>query len=766
MKLPLPFLKSKQADSDYYLSLILMDEKVGAVILQAENGTLKKINASEAAFTESIEELSMEDLISVVDKAISRAEEILPPNIQTHKTVFGVKENWVEKETKKITKEYLEKLKKVCNALDLAPIGFMVTSEAITHHMQDEEGAPVSAVFAEINKKDITLRLLRGGKVLETVSSPHLESTPATIDKLLGHFTVPVLPARIVVFQSKPDERTSQALLSHHWSKNLPFLHVPQITVLPSEFAMHAVMSGAASQMGFKVIERAQQTLHKVTLNAADEAALAADQKEPQEAIAQSDEPLDDGTEEAVAEASDFGFVLNKDVSEQPTVVNAEPEDEPAHHFSDVSDAHANLREPVYDEPTLRPKRAGAEKKQALLAGITSMKPLAVHKLFDKFKGKAPLKIIIPIVVIILLLGGIVFFYFYKVQAHVTLTMKPNMVNQDQKVTFSSSSPNDFSNNLVAAKAISTSLHAQISTNATGKKDVGEKAKGTITFYNNSASTATVKSGTELKSSNGVVFVLDNDVKMASSSGDIFTGTKPGTADASVTAKELGTEGNIPSGTKFDLGGNNTIAAKNDNAFSGGTKKTVTVVSKDDLVKLRNDLPKSVQGDAKKKLSEQASGDEVVLPLISNPILESSKLSKDVNEEAKQVSITGTVVFTGFAYTKSDLEAYAKSVLKDKYPKEASFADNSVKETVTDAKQKTNKAATATVTLEAGLLPKIDKQDVINNIKNKSFSQAKEILTSLPQVEQADVSFSPSIPLLPLLFPRLPRQISVDVIAH
>src|SRR6185437_1557149 len=137
MKLPFSFLKSNKEESEYYLSLILTDEKAGAVILKAEEGNLKKINSHEAPFPDSLEDTSLDDLVTVLDKAISRAEEILPPDIQTHQTIFGVKDNWVDPETKKIKKEYLEKLKKVCNALDLTPIGFMVTTEAITHLMQE-----------------------------------------------------------------------------------------------------------------------------------------------------------------------------------------------------------------------------------------------------------------------------------------------------------------------------------------------------------------------------------------------------------------------------------------------------------------------------------------------------------------------------------------------------------------------------------------------------------------------------------------------------
>ncbi|MGH7204168.1 MAG: baseplate J/gp47 family protein, partial [Candidatus Levyibacteriota bacterium] len=322
---------------------------------------------------------------------------------------------------------------------------------------------------------------------------------------------------------------------------------------------------------------------------------------------------------------------------------------------------------------------------------------------------------------------------------------------------------NDFPNNTIAAKSVSTSINAQVSTPVTGKKDVGDKAKGSVTIYNTSNSTASLSNGTQLTASNGQVFLLDSDVKVASSSGDIFSGTKPGTTDANITAKDLGTDGNEPAGTKFAISGSSSIAAKNDNAFSGGTKKTVTVVSNEDLATLRTNIVKNVQGDAQKKLTSQASGDEAVLPIVSDPSLQAQHFDKSVNDEAKQVSLNANVVFSGIAYTKSDLNEYAKTILKDKASQGGNVADKTLNATVGSATLKTKSMATATVLLEAGILPNMDQQDIINNIKDKSLGDAKNTLSSLSQVQEADITFSPPIPLLPSLFPRLPHQISVEI---
>ena len=773
MKLPFPFLKPKKEESDYYLGLILTDEKAGAVILKSDEGTLTKVNAHETPFPVSLEELSIDDLITSVDKAVSRAEEILPPHIQTHQTVFGVKGNWVDDETKKIKHENLDKLKKVCNALDLTPIGFMVTTEAILHLMQDEEGAPVSAVFAEIGKKEIILSLLRGGKVIESVSSPHQEGAPATVDKLLTHFTVPVLPARIVIFQSKENEHTHHAFMAHHWNKDLPFLHMPQVTVLPQAFDMRSIMYGAASQMGFKVFEEAGDALKPVSHKIAEEEIAQAQEEEPVlsdnlapvagEAPVALSEEAKDASEET--DAGDFGFVVDQDIAERKSQDELNEDGVSTHHkVNEVLEEYPDEQES--DSADLDTKERHGP--SAILGRFSSMrmpknlKVPALSGIFAKFSGKkTPVKIIVPIVIVILLIVGVIFFYYYKMQANVVLTLKPNMVSQDEKVTFTTAQPSDFSNNLIAAKSVSTSVTGQATTPATGKKDVGDKAKGTVTIFNNSSNSVSLDSGTTLTASNGQVFTLDSSVSVASASGDIFSGTKPGTTDVNVTAQNIGTDGNIPSGTTFTLGSGNSVAAKNDSAFSGGTKKTVTVVSANDLATVRSKLEASVQDSAKQKLAGLASSDETILPLLSDPTLENQKFDHHVNDQATEVSLTADVVYSGMAFAKNDLDQFATTIAKQKYPQDANIANNSIKESLNDVSQRTNAAATATVSIQAGMLPNINKGDIVSSIQHKSLSDAKSSLTGLPQVDSADIKFSPAIHFLPSLFPTLPHTITV-----
>src|SRR6185369_85908 len=508
-------------------------------------------------------------LTNLIDKTVSSAEEVLPPDIETHKTVFGVKDDWVEAESKKIKKEYLAKLKKVCDILDLSPIGFMVVTEAISHLLQEEEGAPLSAILAEVGHKKVALTLLRGGKTVERTEGQLLGNAPETVDTLLKHFTTAVLPARIILFDGKNSEALSQAFIGHSWSKSLPFLHVPQITVLPSGFDGRAVAAGAAEQMGFELLGGKEPVRTMDAENAVDgdeekETANAADTKESEETDStdaeQAKEKKDTGP--SMITEDNFGFVMDQDIAKIPSgsFKNEEEAEEDIEIKHD--DAHRNLETVEEKEPfkvSLNQENIQSSDMEEIAPSerFAFLKNIRLPKIGmpSVFSGRRPF--IFPLIILFLLIvggGGLIYFYFNSMVANIVLTVKPKMVNQNATVTFSGTESSDFSKNIISAKPVSTTVDGSLTIDTTGKKDVGNKAKGTVTVYNNDNSSTKLTSGTAIKSSNGLTFLLDKDITIASASGDIFSGTKPGTVDVGVTARDIGTESNLPSGTKFSVG--------------------------------------------------------------------------------------------------------------------------------------------------------------------------------------------------------------------
>lgn len=736
MKLPaLLSFKTKELPK-YYLALLLREEKATAVIFEELTGKAKVIGQHEEYFKDSVDTDSEEDFLEVLDKTISIAEEGLPKNVETQDTIFGLKETWIE--NAKIKKEYLSRLKKACEALGLVPVGFLVIHEAIARLLQEEEGAPVSAVLVEIGNHYEVVSLLRAGRIVETHRAKIEDSKAKTTDRLLHHFSNPqILPTRIILLDGEDTDKLQQDYISHSWSKSLPFLHVPQITILPSGFDAKSILFGAATQMGFEV--------------------LGDNKKLPKE------KPED---EEVEKDESDFGFVIGRDIGKGKTKLdNIEPLDEIAK-----------------EETDLPADRQGKEKRQAvfkkaeimtILLSIISLLIQFSKKIFSKtkqikkppiplslsFLSKGP-KIIFAIPAVLLFLIAIFLFYIFGQSADVFLLAKTQDISKDAEITLSPNSPTDPASNILNISYVEDSEDGSVNVTATGTKQVGDKAKGSVTIYNNTDSTQSFSKGTTIISDKGLKFDLDQSISVASASGDAFSGTKPGTSKGDVVADDIGTEYNLPSGAKFAIAGSSSsIAAKNDSAFLGGTKKQITVVSKDDILKGSDDLIKTQQEKAKSVISKKAANGLSLLPVFLDTVVSNKDVSNNVGDPASNFTIKGSVTFKSALYKVSEAKSFTASLLS--LNNSPVLADSLFYSFDNIKAGKEN--VTATMHAKAGLLPKIDEKDLASKIAGKSEAGARAILVNLPQIRDVKVIYHPHLPLFPKNLPRISSHIHIKV---
>lgn len=770
MKLPsLPFLK-KQENKEYFLALVLRNEKANAFFFEESEGKVIVLGKHSEYFENSIEQASSDELLDVLDKAISTAEQSIPENRETIKTIFGVKGAWVE--DNKIKKEYLIKLKKISEELGLVPIGFLVVFEAITHLLQKEEGAPVTTILIETGEKYISVANIRAGRIVESKTSEILESPAQTVDNLLKHFSSSeIFPARIIIFNGDEDE--GQEFINHRWSKSLPFLHLPQVTTLPSEFDGRAILFGAAQQMGFDVLEtEIAQGLENEEIEKIDEKETEKTEKMPaprsldeEEEEFEAEEAVTDKVKKIPDESAVeyFGFAQDKDVLKEPM-----PKKEPA------QDAPQEILEKQIENlpEELKIGRGDQEQFPANAAMILSGLKSVSAKLGEAVK-KIPLRnlasgiavpktgkaIIIPAVLIAFVLV-LVILYLFTNKATVVLSIDGKKIDKNQNVTFSDK-PSDASNNILQAEFISVSEDGSVSTQSTGKKEVGDKAKGTVTIFNNASSSQTISAQTTITSSTGLEFTLDKSVTVSSASGDIFSGTTPGKANANVTADKIGQNYNLPSNIKFTIGTSTTMAAKNDNPFSGGSKKEISVISKDDIAKLLLDLPKKLEQKAKDDLGKKVSGDKVLLPVFISATVSKKDFDKGKNDEAKQVTLKGSVDFEGIAYKKSDVTNFANELLKTSIPNDLTVDPNNIKVQVKDIKENKNKEVSANITIVGNLVPRIDETELSKQITGKSFTDARDILKKLPQVSSTDINLSFNIPFSPKRLPFSSKNIKI-----
>jgi hypothetical protein len=474
----LPFLDKKDK-GEYYLALVLRNEKATSVIFEKIGTTIKYISHGEEEFQNTIEDAETEKFLEVLDKTITQAESSLPESIETHKTIFGLKESWVE--DNKIKKDYLEKLKKASSELSLDPIGFLVFAESIINLVQKDEGAPVTAVLADIGSRFITVSLIKAGKIIETRSSEVHQSASFTVDTLLKHFQTPeVMPARIILLDSEEEELT-QEFINHQWSKSLPFLHLPQIISLPKDAAVKAILLGAATQMGTELLYDStridmDETPRKLKPQILEETKhIETPIEDPEEEIIEDsmednledNTSLKDGALENDEELSEeeksnkeeeepleyvghddslefFGFTENADVAKTPIPKTAVEETIPD-----------ELREEIINEA---PEEAGIEAKRKIAVPATagmvverirntsgvilkSLQKINVGKLFSGLKNvdlKKRTTIIIPVAIVLILLIGIFLLYSSR-KATISILVNPKQDSKTASVTFSSS---------------------------------------------------------------------------------------------------------------------------------------------------------------------------------------------------------------------------------------------------------------------------------------------------------------------------------------
>jgi hypothetical protein len=767
MKLPIPGL-SKKSQAEYYLALVLRNERATSVLFSKVGNTIKYLGHGEEDFANTIEDATTEQFLEVLDKSITQAETVLPDNIETRKTIFGLKDSWIE--NNKIKKEYLEKLKKASDDLGLEPIGFLVSAESIVNLLQKDEGAPVTAVLVEMGQKYITVSLIKSGKIVESKSSEIHQSAPFTVDTLLKHFqSTDVIPARVVIY-GDDEEEVTQEFIGHPWSKSLPFLHLPQITNLPKDASIQAMLLGAATQMGAQLLYNSQAvdfdreptkiTPDEVT-NFAPIQMPVEEPKEEAKKEAAAEKAAEIKTEEPKLDFVDkdnsmefFGF-SEGDVAKTPPPAPASAEEKVPDIV--IKDEIAAIPEEEKEEE---------EKKNGLvenaLMTVSKFKQ-SVFKLGGVFKaggGKRKMLLPVAIIAIILIVGGL-FFLMMDVKATVNILVNPKTDQKGISVTFSSTAATDIANKIIASQSLSVSEDGTMTTNATGTKDVGAAAKGVVTIFNIATGELTLPSGTELTAPNGLVFTLDSAVTVAS--GDAILGASTGTAN--VTAADIGQAYNLPSGTKFTVSGQDaSVAAKNDNAFSGGSKKTVTVVSADDIQKLLDGLPKQLEAKAKTDIAPKVTGDNVLLSNFVSETVDKSSESLDhkANDQAGSVTLKGTVDFAALTYNSGDMLKLAQAVFGTTTTQ---ISQSNLAVSAKNIVDNGDNTVSADLQINAGLLPNLDSSAVSKQIAGLPITKARNLLQNMPQVENVGIDLKPNLPFFSQNLPSSPKNITIQITA-
>ncbi len=742
------FLPKKKEEEELFWSVIIEPEWVSAGIWKIDDGKVNVLSIS----TPSAWSLD-EELLSACDTACSQVVQSLSEDIEPpKKTVFGVVSSWVE--GGEIKEKYISKIKRVCSELALSPVGFVVLSEALSNYYKSEEGSNVSAVFLGVSQESMELSIFRLGKLAGVSQiARSVSPTDDVIEGLSRFYTGEPYPSRIILYNAKDDEldEIKQDLIKADWEglDEIQFLHTPKVEIVNPEKKIYAVCLAGGAEMGnvekvvSNILPEKETDIPETSHEQVVEPPLP-ETPEGQENVLPPDEEIT---------PEDFGF--NVDTSGPSGITDMKGFEENSGSLPQNNEmAKSNI---VKEEPPVK-------NRGRVFAFFGNLKHV-----FRKPKislpghivgGKKPLLAGLLFIPLVLLFLAVIWYTLPK--AKVTVYVSPMAINDEVGITIdTSSSSSDLSGNVVAGEMIEKSGSGEKLGDVSGTKVVGDKAAGEITIYRSGSSISLTKD-TLVKGPQGLTFSLDNDITVAS--GSVIT---RGITKAKVTAKEIGAQYNLASGSTFSISNYSTsdMEATNESAFSGGSSREVSAVSDADQKKLLSSLQTELEEKLKTDLSESISDGKILIEdSVSYEIMDKD-FDKKPGDEATSLSLTLDISARGIAVKKEDIEKLAADYLSKKTPSGYILNTEEIETDFSFEEGEDEGVYTIELKISADLLPQVNEEEIIKNIKGKFPEAAHTYLSSnVPGFERAVVDFV-RLPLPGKLgtLPRIAENITISV---
>jgi hypothetical protein len=720
----------KEEKKEYFFALQLDEGLVKSAVWTVQKGVVKTLSFGDSQSWESPDEL-----LEVVDISLSSAtqnlslisEEVEEPN----KVIFGLVNGWVEEA--KIVPDKMELLKKISKKLELNPIGFVITTEAIVYHLKTIEGIPPTAILVGLGKGKLTVTLVKLGKIIETEVVKRSDNLGADLTEALSRFgQTNVFPPRILLYNSSSTEeleKAKQELMSWTWQEGtVEFLHLPKVEILAEDFDIKAV-----ALAGGREVAKAEG----IQVSPVEE-------KEPFPVEEKKEPPPK--TEELKG-AEMMGFVQGRDITKE------KPLPLPQAKVPEISEAFPKLT------PRLKKINFGVFKE--LLRGNKLWLFLRAPRTHRAY-------LIGGIVVAgLLILGGVLMaFLWYIPKAEITLLVKPQVLEKDFTIRLDPSATQPDKQNLILpAEQVKAITEGEKSTQTTGTKTVGDPARGEVTIYNRTDKQKTFPAGTEATGPEGLKFSLDEETTVSSESAGPDYTKIPGKATVKVTALKIGPEGNLASGTEFTLANfaKSDYIAKNDSAFTGGTSREVQVVSKEDQEKLLSQLNEELKTKAISELSGKVSlPKKIIAESLTSKIVEKN-FNHNLEEESSEVKLDLKVEFAVLSYSEDELKGIIEQEVKKAVPSGFEYKPQ-VSETSFSLRQVTQQGvAIFTFHLKTKLIPQLNLGQIAKDLAGKYPALAQQYLDNLANVEASEIKLRPRLPSRLATLPRLAKNIKIEI---
>lgn len=364
---------------------------------------------------------------------------------------------------------------------------------------------------------------------------------------------------------------------------------------------------------------------------------------------------------------------------------------------------------------------------------------------FDKFRKK----IVLIGGGVVLLIAFLVWAIFFAPRATVIIEAKTTDASLNDTVTLATNTSTNIEDKTLKSTTQTLKKDVSQTFQATGKKNVGDKATGEVRFTNNSQDSVTIPSGTRLTASGGLVYILDDSVTI--DGGSVVCNPFPNchgatkSSNGTVTAEKPGTNYNAASG---NLSGTpSRVAAKFTDPTSGGTDKTVKVVTADDIKTAKQQLMEQDTDQRRSQLAEQFDSDVIILKdtfKASDSDLTSSP-AQGKEADSGQAKLSGSISYTMVGVEKSEVSNYLDHYFKDQLSgqKNQRVYDNGLKDVSFKNVSLDGKKVDAQLAANGKIGPSINDDEVKNLAKGKKLGDIQSSLQSIQGVRSVDVKYWP-----------------------
>ncbi|MEK7202194.1 MAG: hypothetical protein AAB669_01545 [Patescibacteria group bacterium] len=350
----------------------------------------------------------------------------------------------------------------------------------------------------------------------------------------------------------------------------------------------------------------------------------------------------------------------------------------------------------------------------------------------------------------LVIIAFIVTFLFLP-KATVTLTF-PAILLSDT-VTLTAKTTATEGEGIIAGNLLTTEKTLTQEVTATGQKDVGTKASGSVAVKNcEDTNPHSLAAGTKATASSKT-FTTGAAVTIPagtfSGGGTVCTSS---TVSVTLTASEAGTAHNLASATFTFAGLASRISATG--STTGGTTKQITVLSQDDVDQAYSALKTQLVTDATNDLKSKAGTQSIVAEAIKQTVVE-QKVDKSVGAEVAKATASVTINLFTITFDQSTIDAAVKTKLSEKLTadQELIIAENQIALPAFKEMSDDKTSLTLTVAASGFAAPIINKKAVTKEVKNKSVTSAESFLKDKYQASNAKIEIIPGwwLKRLPIL---------------